>query len=318
LDGGAIENQMVEPAIQITRLKKSYQATMALASVSLEVQPFEMFGLIGPDGAGKTSLIRILTSLLDPDDGECRLLGISVQQDPDEVRKIIGYMPQRFSLYPDLTVGENLRFFADLFRVPKPERLQRTEELLHFSRLAPFVKRRAGQLSGGMKQKLALSCALIHTPKILILDEPTTGVDPVSRREFWDILKTLKSQGVSILVTTPYMDEAEKCDRIALINKGNILAMGTSEEVIQGFTGTVHALFGPNLPALAGWLKRRLHPSQVQILGDRVHVSLFSDTKETMEDLCREAAREGFAVDKVESADPGLEDTFISLISETN
>jgi len=307
---------MVAPAIQITNLKKRYQETVALSSVSLEVAPSEMFGLIGPDGAGKTSLIRILTSLLDPDEGECRLLGISVQQEPEEVRKIIGYMPQRFSLYPDLTVGENLRFFADLFRVPKQVRLKRTEELLHFSRLTPFVKRRAGQLSGGMKQKLALSCALIHTPKILILDEPTTGVDPVSRREFWDILKTLKSQGVSILVTTPYMDEAEKCDRIALINKGRILAIGTATEVIQGFTGSVHALFGRNLPALAGWFKHRLHPSQVQILGDRVHIRLLPDARETIEDLCREVDSEGFAVDRIEAADPGLEDTFISLISE--
>ena len=307
---------MAAPAIEIIRLEKRYQETCALASVSLEVQPFEMFGLIGPDGAGKTSLIRILTSLLDPDEGECRLMGISVQQEPEEVRKIIGYMPQRFSLYPDLTVGENLRFFADLFRVPKQERLKRTEALLHFSRLGPFVKRRAGQLSGGMKQKLALSCALIHTPKILILDEPTTGVDPVSRREFWDILKTLKSEGVSILVTTPYMDEAEKCDRIALIDKGRILAQGTSTEVIKAFTGTVHALFGRNLPALAGWFKHRLHPSQVQILGDRVHVRLLSDARETIEDLCREAARDGFAVDTVEAAAPGLEDTFISLIAE--
>lgn len=307
---------MVAPAIEITGLKKSYQKTVALASVSLKVAPCEMFGLIGPDGAGKTSLIRILTSLLDPDDGECRLLGISVQKKPEEVRKIIGYMPQRFSLYPDLTVGENLRFFADLFRVPKPERLKRTEELLHFSRLTPFVKRRAGQLSGGMKQKLALSCALVHTPKILILDEPTTGVDPVSRREFWEILKTLKSGGVSILVTTPYMDEAEKCDRIALINKGKILAMGTAAEITKGFTGTVYALFGRDLPALAGWFKRRLHPSQVQILGDRVHVSLFSDNGESIESLCREACNEGFAVNKIVAAEPGLEDTFISLIAE--
>lgn len=307
---------MSEPAVQITDLEKRYQETVALASVSLEIANGEMFGLIGPDGAGKTSLIRILTSLLDPDAGQCRLLGISVQKSPEEVRKIIGYMPQRFSLYPDLTVNENLRFFADLFRVPKTERLKRTAELLDFSRLAPFVKRRAGQLSGGMKQKLALSCALIHTPKVLILDEPTTGVDPVSRREFWEILKTLKERGVSILVTTPYMDEAERCDRVALINKGSILAMGTASEIIRRFTGTVHAIFGPNLPSLAGWFKNRLHPNQVQILGDRVHVSLFSDAKETMDALCKEAASQGLAIDSVQVAAPSLEDTFISLIAE--
>jgi len=307
---------MGELAIQITGLKKQYQETVALASVSFDIANGEMFGLIGPDGAGKTSLIRILTSLLDPDAGECRLLGISVQKSPEEVRKIIGYMPQRFSLYPDLTVDENLRFFADLFRVPKAERMKRTDELLDFSRLAPFVNRRAGQLSGGMKQKLALSCALIHTPKVLILDEPTTGVDPVSRREFWEILKTLKKRGVSILVTTPYMDEAERCDRIALINKGNILAMGCAAEVTRRFAGAVYALFSQNLSALAGWFKNRLHPNQVQILGDRVHVSLFADTQDTMDSLCKEAENQGLIIDSVQIEPPGLEDTFISLIEE--
>jgi ABC-2 type transport system ATP-binding protein len=307
---------MAEPAIQIINLKKQYGDTMALTSASFDIMAGEMFGLIGPDGAGKTTLIRILTSLLDADEGQCRLLGISVSREPEAVRKVIGYMPQRFSLYPDLTVGENLRFFADLFRVSKPERVKRTEELLQFSRLAPFVKRRAGQLSGGMKQKLALSCALIHTPRALILDEPTTGVDPVSRGEFWDILKTLKQGGVTILVTTPYMDEAEKCDRVALINKGKILAVGTAAEITRRFSGTVYALFGPNLPAVAGWFKRRLHPNQVQILGDRVHVSLFADTPEKMETLCREAQTNGMAIDSVETARPGLEDTFIALIAE--
>jgi ABC-2 type transport system ATP-binding protein len=307
---------MNQTAIQIVNLKKQYGDTVALASVSVDILAGEMFGLIGPDGAGKTSLIRILTSLLDPEEGECRLLGISVNKDPEEVRKVIGYMPQRFSLYPDLTVGENLRFFADLFRVSKQERLKRTEELLQFSRLFPFVKRRAGQLSGGMKQKLALSCALIHTPKVLILDEPTTGVDPVSRREFWEILKTLKEGGVTILVTTPYMDEAEKCDRVALINKGKILAVGTASEITRRFSGTVYALFGRNLPAIAGWFKHRLHPNQVQILGDRIHVSLFSDTLETMDSLNYEAKSEGLSIDSVEIAQPGLEDTFIALIAE--
>jgi ABC-2 type transport system ATP-binding protein len=311
---------MSDPAIQIINLEKRYGDTLALASVSFDILAGEMFGLIGPDGAGKTTLIRILTSLLDPDDGECRLLEISVTHEPAEIRKVIGYMPQRFSLYPDLTVGENLRFFADLFRVPKAQRLKRTEELLGFSRLSPFVSRRAGHLSGGMKQKLALSCALIHTPKVLILDEPTTGVDPVSRREFWEILKTLKQGGVSILVTTPYMDEAEKCDRVALISKGKILAVGTASEITQRFSGTVYALFGRNLPAIAGWFKRRLHPNHVQILGDRVHVSLFSDTPETMDVLCRESQHQGLTVDFFKKTQPVLEDTFIALIAaqETN
>ncbi len=307
---------MADAAIQITGLKKLYGDTIALASVSMDIMAGEMFGLIGPDGAGKTTLIRILTSLLDPDAGQCRLLGLSVTRETAQVRKVIGYMPQRFSLYPDLTVGENLRFFADLFRVPKQERLKRTDELLQFSRLSSFVNRRAGQLSGGMKQKLALSCALIHTPKVLILDEPTTGVDPVSRREFWEILKALKQGGVTILVTTPYMDEAEKCDRVALISKGEILAVGTADEIIRRFSGTVYAVFGKNLPAVAGWFKRRLDPNHVQILGDRVQVSLFTDTPENMDALCQEARAHGMVIDDVRIAPPGLEDAFIALIAE--
>jgi len=307
---------MNEAAIQITDLKKQYGTTIALASVSLSVEKGEMFGLIGPDGAGKTTLIRILTSLMDPDEGECRLLGISVNKEPAKVRKIIGYMPQRFSLYPDLTVSENLRFFADLFRVPRKDRIRKTEELLKFSRLSPFVKRRAGALSGGMKQKLALSRALIHTPDILILDEPTTGVDPVSRREFWSILKTLKQSGVSILVTTPYMDEAERCDRIALIHHGEILAMGTAKHVIDTFSGTVFSVFGPDLLGLAAWFKKRLRSDQVRILGDRVQLNLFSSTAQPLSDLVKEAKGSGHTIDAFDRELPELEDTFIALIAE--
>jgi ABC-2 type transport system ATP-binding protein len=194
---------MGEPAIRVDNVKKSYGDTVALSSVSLTVEAGEMFGLIGPDGAGKTTLMRILTSLIDPDEGEAWILGLPVRSQAPRVREIIGYMPQRFSLYADLTVSENMRFFADLFGVPAGERKRRTEELLDFSRLGDFVKRRAGALSGGMKQKLALSCALIHTPKVLVLDEPTTGVDPVSRRDFWEMLERLRAQGATILVSTP-------------------------------------------------------------------------------------------------------------------
>ena len=277
-----------------------------------------MFGLIGPDGAGKTSLIRILTSLLDPDAGQCRLQQIVVTEEPARIRRIIGYMPQRFSLYPDLTVGENLRFFADLFQVPRAERKQRTSELLSFSRLAPFVKRRAGRLSGGMKQKLALSCALVHTPEVLILDEPTTGVDPVSRREFWDILGRLKQGGTTILVSTPYMDEAEKCDRAALMHKGEILATGPAEEITAGFPGTVFAVVSRDLPALADWLKKQVGAEQVRILGDRVRLSLFGeDPRRDMNELMAAARGEGLVMEAAEPMDAELEDTFVAMIADT-
>jgi ABC-2 type transport system ATP-binding protein len=275
-----------------------------------------MFGLIGPDGAGKTTLIRILSSLLDPDAGECWILDIPVAREPEKIRGIIGYMPQRFSLYPDLTVAENLRFFADLFRVPKAERRQRSEELLEFSRLTPFVKRRAGQLSGGMKQKLALSCALIHTPEVLVLDEPTTGVDPVSRREFWGILGKLKTDGVTILVSTPYMDEAEQCDRIALMHKGKVLTTGRARNIAGEFPGTVFAVAGGDMPGLAAWFKKALSPEQVRILGDRVQVNLFENAQQTMDSLRRAADADGLSIRAVETRPAGLEDAFVAMIAE--
>ncbi len=303
-------------AVSIKDLYKQYGDTTALNTISLEVAPAEMFGLIGPDGAGKTTLIRILCSLMDPDAGECRLLDISVARHPDKIRRMIGYMPQRFSLYPDLTVEENLRFFAGLFRVPRNERRQRAGELLEFSRLTPFVKRRAGQLSGGMKQKLALSCALIHTPQILILDEPTTGVDPVSRREFWEILSKLKTDGVTILVSTPYMDEAELCDRIALMHKGEVLTTGRAEDIAAGFPGTVFAVAGRDMTGLAAWFKRRLSPEQVRILGDRVQVNLFENAGQNMDDLRRNATDDGLFIESVETRPPALEDAFIAMIAE--
>jgi ABC-2 type transport system ATP-binding protein len=307
---------MDDNAIQVKDIKKAYGKSTALNGVSLSVQKGRMAGLIGPDGAGKTTLIRILTSLLDPDEGECRLAGISVHKEPGRVRKIIGYMPQRFSLYPDLTVGENLRFFADLFQVSKKERLEKTKRLLEFSRLSPFVERRAGDLSGGMKQKLALSCALIHTPEILILDEPTTGVDPVSRREFWSILSSLKKEGVTILVTTPYMDEAARCDRISLIHHGHILGAGTAREIIESSAGSIVSLAGPDLLLLAKWFKKRLGTEQVRILGDRVQLNLFSFPEEGLPELIAQARSSGQKIDSVERGEPVLEDAFISLIEK--
>lgn len=219
----------MEKSISINDVTKNYGSICALDNVSFEVEKGELFGLIGPDGAGKTTLFRILTTLLVPDSGTATVEGLDAIKDYKRIRSIVGYMPGRFSLYQDLSVEENLEFFASIFGVDVKDNYDIIAPI--YSQIKPFAKRRAGKLSGGMKQKLALSCALIHRPQVLFLDEPTTGVDAVSRSEFWDMLAGLKQYGISILVSTPYMDEAGRCDRIALINEGKILKIDTPENI---------------------------------------------------------------------------------------
>ena len=219
----------MEKSISINDVTKNYGSICALDNVSFEVEKGELFGLIGPDGAGKTTLFRILTTLLVPDSGTVTVEGLDAIKDYKRIRSIVGYMPGRFSLYQDLSVEENLEFFASIFGVDVKDNYDIIAPI--YSQIEPFAKRRAGKLSGGMKQKLALSCALIHRPQVLFLDEPTTGVDAVSRSEFWDMLAGLKQYGISILVSTPYMDEAGRCDRIALINEGKILKIDTPENI---------------------------------------------------------------------------------------
>lgn len=219
----------MEKSISINDITKNYGSICALDNVSFEVEKGELFGLIGPDGAGKTTLFRILTTLLVPDSGTATVEGLDAIKDYKRIRSIVGYMPGRFSLYQDLSVEENLEFFASIFGVDVKDNYDIIAPI--YSQIEPFAKRRAGKLSGGMKQKLALSCALIHRPQVLFLDEPTTGVDAVSRSEFWDMLAGLKQYGISILVSTPYMDEAGRCDRIALINEGKILKIDTPENI---------------------------------------------------------------------------------------
>ncbi len=216
-----------DDAITITGLRKTFNGLTAVDGIDLQVRRGEIFGLVGPDGAGKTTTMRLLAGLLDPDAGGARVAGFDVQRQTEAMKRQIGYMPQRFSLYGDLTVAENMRFFATIYQVPRAERLARQQRLLEFSRLEPFLKRQAQFLSGGMKQKLALACVLMHTPQVLFLDEPTTGVDPVSRRDFWKILYSLLQEGVTLFVSTPYMDEAERCTRVALMNRGRIIFCGT-------------------------------------------------------------------------------------------
>ncbi len=307
---------MPEPAVRVENVTKRFGETSALQSVSLAAAPGEMFGLIGPDGAGKTTLMRILASLVDPDEGEAWVLGYSVRSEAPRVREIIGYMPQHFSLYPDLSVAENMRFFADLFDVPAAERKRRTEELLDFSRLGDFVKRRAGALSGGMKQKLALCCALIHTPELLILDEPTTGVDPVSRRDFWDMLERLRSQGVTIVVSTPYMNEAAICGHLVFIHRGKILAAGSVADITGLFRGTVFSVSGKSLQLIEARLEGIVAPELVRVLGDRLQVIALADKRAEVEALLEAMAREGLIVGRPEEIPPGVEDSFVTLMRD--
>ena len=260
---------MTNISVTAYNLSKSYGKTKAIQDINFEVGKAELFGLIGPDGAGKTTIFRILTSLILADAGEAKLNGIDVAKDYKKIRQIIGYMPGRFSLYQDLTVEENLNFFATVFGTTIDENYDLIKDIYH--QIEPFKKRRAGKLSGGMKQKLALSCALIHKPEILILDEPTTGVDAVSRKEFWDMLKRLREKGITILVSTPYMDEASLCDRVALIQKGKIMQIDTPQKITDSFEFELISLKSDNIYKLLQDLRAYPKTHSVFPFGQTVH-----------------------------------------------
>lgn len=302
--------------ISVDNISKHYGKVEALRSISFEVEEGELFGLIGPDGAGKTSLFRILATLLLPDRGQVTLNGMDGVKDYRKLRKIIGYMPGRFSLYQDLSIRENLKFFATIFGTSIRENYDLIEEI--YVQLEPFKNRRAGKLSGGMKQKLALCCALIHKPKILLLDEPTTGVDPVSRKEFWEILGRLKATGITMLVSTPYMDEASLCDRVALIQDGDVFSIDTPAQIRDGFPHALWKLQGPStyrmVRALEGW--DATHSAHA--FGDSVH---FSPRNSGAEGLGEEAIRaffqnEEIELDSVERIEPDIEDCFMESMKK--
>jgi ABC-2 type transport system ATP-binding protein len=300
------------PRLRFDNLRKLYGETTALEGLSLEIQPGEIFGLIGPDGAGKTTAMRIACGLVLPTGGTASVMGFDVVKSPMSVKEHIGYMPQRFSLYPDLTVAENMRFFADLYEVPRRERIEREKRLLKFSRLEPFQHRRAGMLSGGMKQKLALSCTLIHTPDLLILDEPTTGVDPLSRQEFWAILRDLASSGQSLLVSTPYMDEAVQCHHVALMFRGKALAAGTPQQVTAQFSRRLLEVTGDDLnSARRALIHAKISGISVDRFGDRLHVIF--DTVEQDQAIRRSLQEHSV---QIRAIDPTIEDTFVSLMGE--
>lgn len=300
--------------VRVENIKKTYEKgqVLALDDVSFEVKSGELFGLIGPDGAGKTSLFRILTTLLVPDAGRAEVAGLDVVKDLWKIRQIVGYMPGKFSLYQDLSIEENLHFFATVFNTTVAQNYHLIEDI--YVQIEPFKNRLAGKLSGGMKQKLALCCALIHEPKVLFLDEPTTGVDPVSRKEFWDMLDRLKERGITIVVSTPYMDEASRCDRIALIQKGKILELDTLEQILARHTQNLFAVDTDNRYNLMNDLRQNTQIVSAFAFGEEQHVTLPPHFQEKyMLEFLKEKGHTGIKVRKIA---PTIEDTFIKLMLE--
>ena len=300
--------------IEFSRIYKSYGDEVAVDNINFSVDEGELFGLIGPDGAGKTTLFRMLTTLILPDKGEIRLANKNVVEDFRFVRSNVGYMPGTFSLYQDLSVEENLNFFATLFNTSIEENYDLIRDI--YIQIEPYKKRRAGALSGGMKQKLALSCALIHKPLVLVLDEPTTGVDAVSRKEFWEMLSRLKEGGLTILVSTAYMDEATLCDRVALIQNGQILNINTPQGIVNAFDKQLIEVSHHSKYHLLQHLQNRFGTKRVQPFGDKMHVSLLPDENEQMiKDCLLEAGIDGAEIAK---GTPTVEDCFMDLMIDTH
>ncbi len=299
--------------ISVQHISKSYQDVRAVRDISFEVKKGELFGLIGPDGAGKTTLMRILMTLLIQDEGTATMNGFDVIKDYKKIRNIVGYMPGRFSLYQDLTVEENLNFFATVFQTTVAENYDLIRDI--YIQIEPFKKRLAGKLSGGMKQKLALSCALIHKPEILVLDEPTTGVDAVSRKEFWEMLKKLQSKGITTLVSTPYMNEAMLCNRVALMQKGKVLKIDTPRNLVDNFTRKLYAIRSNDMHSLIQDLRSYEKTDSAYAFGQYLHVTGKDDEVEASE-------FENFLLKKnhtdlqVFDFEPGIEDVFMNMMGE--
>lgn len=302
-------------AVEVKNIIKTYDkgSVKAVNDVSFEVHDGELFGLIGPDGAGKTSLFRMLTTLLLADSGTATVEGFDVIKDYREIRNIVGYMPGKFSLYQDLTVEENLTFFATIFETTIEENYALIKDI--YEQIKPFSNRRAGKLSGGMKQKLALCCALIHKPKILFLDEPTTGVDVVSRKEFWDMLNHLKKQGITIVVSTPYMDEATLCDRIALMQNGSIMSIDTPENIVKSFPKTLFAAKADNIYRLLQDLRTDQEVESCFAFGEYLHFTM-KDEALQVEDLEKRLTEKGHQNLEIKEVKPTIEDCFIRLMEK--
>ncbi|MCL9808899.1 ABC transporter ATP-binding protein [Flavobacterium luminosum] len=297
-------------SISVQNISKKYKNVQALQNITFEVQEGELFGLIGPDGAGKTTLFRLLTTLLLPNEGSASVANYDIVKQVKEIRNSVGYMPGKFSLYQDLTIEENLTFFATIFGTTIEENYDLIEDI--YVQIEPFKNRRAGALSGGMKQKLALCCALIHKPKVLFLDEPTTGVDPVSRKEFWEMLKRLKQKGITILVSTPYMDEASLCDRIALIQKGKILKIDTPDTIVKAYDKTIYEVASNQMHQLILDLKHFSSQYSVFAFGEFIHYIDKNDTFDTaaLRTYLQEKGHQNISIQKTTAT---IEDVFMDL-----
>lgn len=304
---------MNQVAVDIREIRKSYNGTRALNDISVQIHQGELFGFIGPDGAGKSTLFHILTTLLLPDAGTALVGGFDTVREYGKIRRIVGYMPGRFSLYQDLTVEENLKFFAGIFKTTIAENYHLIKDI--YGQIEPFKNRRAGQLSGGMKQKLALSCALVHKPEILFLDEPTTGVDAVSRKEFWEMLQRLKAQGITIIVSTPYMDEAALCDRVALMQKGDFMAIDTPEVIVANFGYRLFAVKSAQMYPLPAALEAMPNTKAVYRFGDAVHY-LNTQEEKGAADIIRHLQVHGHNEVSVNLVKPTIEDCFMLLMKK--
>lgn len=301
------------PAIIASGLTKTFGDLTAVNDLELEVFPGEIFGLVGPDGAGKSTSLRMLATIMDPDSGSATMAGFDTITESAAVKDHLAYMSQKFGLYPDLTVAENIDFYADLYGMSRKGRAERVGELLDFSNMRPFINRRGGNLSGGMKQKLQLVCALIHTPNILLLDEPTNGVDPVSRRDFWRILGKLREDDVAVLVTTAYLDEAERCDRVGLIDQGRLLAVGTPAEIKKLMDGSLLAIRSDHAREIVSLLLTQSFSKSVNLFGDTIHL-VCDDPGATEEQVTRLLAENNLDVQQIIEIEPSLEDVFVSLL----
>jgi ABC-type multidrug transport system ATPase subunit len=299
--------------VQLTNITRKYgKEKIAVNDVSFSVNEGELFGLIGPDGAGKTTLFRVLTTLIIPDSGSATVCGLDTVNDYRRIRNLVGYMPGRFSLYQDLSVEENLEFFAAVFNTSIKENYELVRDI--YVQLEPFNKRRAGKLSGGMKQKLALCCALIHEPRVLFLDEPTTGVDAVSRKEFWDMLRRLRQRGITILVSTPYMDEANLCDRVALMQNGRILSIDTPAGITASYPDDLYAIKADNMYELMKVMRAFPLLQSYHTFGDSAHVS-FKEKRVNEEAVKDFAAQNGLRISEFHKISPTIEDAFIKFLS---
>jgi ABC-2 type transport system ATP-binding protein len=304
-------------AIKTDNLTKKFNDLTAVDTLTLSVAEGELFGLVGSDGAGKTTTMRMLTAIMEPTSGEAWVMGRHTLREAEAVKEEIGYMSQRFGLYPDLSVLENIHFYADIFGLPGRGRDTRIDELLSFSNLAPFRKRRAGNLSGGMKQKLGLACALIHTPRVLFLDEPTNGVDPLSRRDFWRILYQLLKQGVTIFVSTAYLDEADRCNRVGLIHQGKLLACDTPAGLKGLMRGTIVEVRAAEPRRAARLLRERMPDASVGLFGDKVHV-VTGEPEAAGNRITAACSKEGIPLLGTRTIEPTLEDVFVSVLSNSS